>query len=86
MTISHLNPRVPQQPDELSRVNPPHLGQVRPHLSIAEALPLWADSMTGEGRAALGIKTYLDRIRPFQRWLAVREHRARLEDVTPLLI
>ena len=86
MTISQVNPRVSQQPTQLSPVNQPHVGQVRPHMSIADALPLWADSMNGEGRAALGVKTYLDRIRLFQRWLAVREHSARLEDVTPLLI
>src|SRR5437867_6510472 len=42
--------------------------------------------MHAEGRAELGIQTYLDRIRQFQRWLAINTHGNSLSDLTPLEI
>jgi len=79
VAISLLNPSVVHDPADLKHFNPANL-------TLADALPLWAASMHAQGRAELGIQTYLDRIRQFQRWLAINSHSNSLDDLTPLHI
>ncbi len=84
MAISQFNPTNSPATAALSRVNAP--SPATRGVTISEALPLWAASMQAEGRAVLGMRTYLERIRQFQRWLSINEHSGSLDDLSPLHI